>query len=216
MAGIVSVLGALFIALALGLRQADGTEIDRAIAGWVQQIDHAAWTTLMVGVSAVGYWPWSWLVLGTATIGLALVGRFREAGFVLATHGAWQLATAVKPMIARPRPSPEDDVRVLGQVAEFSFPSSHVVSYVALYGFLFFLAWMLLAPSRRRTVALIALGLLIGLVGISRVTLGHHWPSDVFGGYALGAAYLLVLIEAYRLLVGSAGRATETVGTGRA
>jgi undecaprenyl-diphosphatase len=43
------------------------------------------------------------------------------------------------------------------------------------------------------------LGSLVGLIGFSRIYVGHHWVSDVLGGYALGAAYLLILIEAYRL-----------------
>ena len=40
---------------------------------------------------------------------------------------------------------------------------------------------------------------LIALVGPSRVYLGHHWASDVLGGYALGTAYLLILIQLYRI-----------------
>lgn len=41
--------------------------------------------------------------------------------------------------------------------------------------------------------------LLVGLVGVSRIYLGHHWASDVLGGYALGTAYLVILAGLYRL-----------------
>ena len=75
-----------------------------------------------------------------------------------------------------------------------------MVSYVSLYGFLFFLVYVLVKRSWQRTAVLSVLALLVGLVGVSRIYLGHHWASDVVGGYALGTAYLLVLIEAYRLL----------------
>jgi undecaprenyl-diphosphatase len=84
---------------------------------------------------------------------------------------------------------------------DYSYPSGHVVSYVCLYGFLFFLVYALVTRSWQRTAVLCLLGLLVGLVGISRIHLGHHWASDVLGGYALGTAYLLLLVEAYRLLV---------------
>ncbi len=40
---------------------------------------------------------------------------------------------------------------------------------------------------------------LIVLVGPSRVYMGQHWASDALAGYALGFAYLLILIQAYRL-----------------
>jgi undecaprenyl-diphosphatase len=82
---------------------------------------------------------------------------------------------------------------------DFSYPSGHVVAFVSLYGFLFFLTYVLFKRSVWRTAALGVLGSLIVLIGPSRIYLGHHWASDVLGGYAFGTAYLLILVEAYRL-----------------
>ena len=139
-------------------------------------------------------------MLGGASLSLLIAGLWREALFVLLTEGAGTLAAFVKLLVERPRPG-GDAVRVASELLDYSYPSGHVTGYVALYGFLFFLVYVLFKRSLWRTVTLTALGLVVGLIGISRIHLGHHWASDVLGGYALGSAYLLLLVVAYRLLV---------------
>ena len=105
-------------------------------------------------------------------------------------------------------------VRVASELLDFSFPSGHVVGFVSLYGFLFFLIYVLFRRSPWRTAALVLCGLLLGLVGISRIYLGHHWASDVLGGYAFGSAYLLLLVEFYRLTTPRPGSTTRDVAHG--
>lgn len=200
MAGLAAALGLLFVGLALALRQANGTAVDVAITRVVQGNDNPAFSALMVAVSAVGYAPWSWLVLGCATVALVAAGLYREVPFVLATEGAGLLVASIKLLVERPRPT-GDSIRVVSTMLDYSFPSGHVVGYTCLYGFLFFLVYVLFKRSWPRTVVLAALAAMVGLVGVSRIHLGHHWASDVLGGYALGTAYLLILIEAYRVLV---------------
>jgi undecaprenyl-diphosphatase len=198
-AGVVALLGLSFVVLALTLRAAGGTSIDLAVTRAVQLIDAPAFTALMVAISAPGYAPWMGVILWSASLGLLLGGLWREAIFVLATEGAGVLAATVKLLVERPRPTAEA-VRVASALVDYSFPSGHVVGYVTLFGFLAFVLFVRFRKSWWRTLALALLGLLIGLVGVSRIHLGYHWASDVLGGYALGTAYLLVLIEAYRLV----------------
>ena len=200
MAGLAAALGLVFVCLALLLQRAAGTAIDLAITGAIQRVESPVFAQLMVAISALGYWPWSWLSFGGAVGGLFLAGFRYEALFVLATHGAGLLAAFAKLLVERPRPT-ADVVRVMSELGDFSYPSGHVVSYVSFFGFLFFLTYVLFKRSWQRTAALVVLGLLVGLVGISRIHVGHHWASDVLGGYALGTAYLLILIELYRVLV---------------
>ena len=198
LAALVAVLGLGFLVLALSLRRAPGLGIDLAITLAVQQARIPAFAQVMAAISALGFWPWDWLVLGATTAGFWLAGFRRAALFLLFTPAPGLLTRTVKLLVARPRPE-EDLVNVASVLRDYSFPSGHVVSYVSLYGFAFFLVYVLFKRSHWRTAALWLCGLLIGLVGVSRIYLGHHWASDVLGGYALGTAYLLILIEIYRL-----------------
>jgi undecaprenyl-diphosphatase len=173
---------------------------DLRITRFIQRFDDPYFQWLMVAVSWPGYFGRQWVV---ALCVAALLLRFRrkiEAACLLISLGSiWLLTNAIKIIVGRPRPSP-DLVHVYYYPATCSFPSGHVTSYMALYGFLFYLVYTLMRPSPLRSALLIILGALIGLVGLSRVYLGAHWASDVFGGYYLGFIWLALTIYFYRRL----------------
>jgi membrane-associated phospholipid phosphatase len=198
--GLLVVLGVLVSATMRGGEPLPG---DLAIARELQEQRPigAVVLPLMVLVSAPGYDPWPELLLGLALGWLLLARRWTAAVLVAATVLADLLAAAIKLVVERPRPTP-DLVEVYRQASSYSFPSGHVVHYVAFFGVLGYLAWRGLGPrpppSRRQRLALqVLLGLccaLIVLVGPSRVYLGAHWPTDVLGGYVIGSACLVLLI----------------------
>ena len=121
----------------------------------------------------------AWQLLLPATI-LLLLGsrRARERWWVWV--GLMVVAplaeAALKLVFARPRP--ED--------LSFGFPSGHATAAAAFFGAVMYLAGCLPGPTVLivRAVALV----LIVLVGLARVLLRAHWPSDVLGGVALGLA----------------------------
>jgi membrane-associated phospholipid phosphatase len=115
------------------------------------------------------------------------------------TLGAAALSVWLKSVWLRPRPSAEL-VRVVGSPVGTSFPSGHTLFYVGFFGFLCYWCYAFLERGRTRTALLWTTGLLLVLIGPSRVYLGHHWASDVLAAYAAGLVYLLGLIAAYRLL----------------
>lgn len=71
-----------------------------------------------------------------------------------------------------------------------SFPSGHAVTSIMLYGTLIALLPLLLQNKKLTYLLQALLGILILAIGISRIYLGVHFPSDIIGGYALGLAWL--------------------------
>ncbi|MCI0486419.1 MAG: phosphatase PAP2 family protein [Blastocatellia bacterium] len=173
---------------------------DLALARSIQSIRLPGFGTLMVWISALGS---GWLAVAiVAGAGLALIAvRLRlEAVIIMAGVGTGSLVNSLlKIVIARPRPS-DELVQVITEYRHQSFPSGHVAFFIELFGFLFFLTYVLLKPARPRRAAFVVLGALISIVGVSRVYMGAHWPSDVAGAYLSGGLWLLLMIEIYRRL----------------
>ncbi|HKE02730.1 MAG TPA: phosphatase PAP2 family protein [Blastocatellia bacterium] len=152
---------------------------------------------LMVAVSWPGYQGRQLIVaLCVAALMLRLRRRIEAACVLIGLGSGWLLANVIKLIFARPRPSP-DLVEVYLPHSTWSFPSGHVVSYVAFYGFLFYLVCSLTRPSALRSALLALLGAMIGLVGLSRVYLGAHWASDALAGYCFGLLWLALMIHLY-------------------
>ena len=99
MAALVAVLALAFVLLAVSLRRAAGTTVDLAITTAIQRVEHPLVAALMAAVTALGYWPWDWLVLGTAVAALCLAGFRRAALLLLATPVPGLLTGAIKPLI---------------------------------------------------------------------------------------------------------------------
>ncbi|WP_310350089.1 phosphatase PAP2 family protein [Methylobacterium sp. BE186] len=129
------------------------------------------------------------IVFVTAAVAayLALAGKQRLAAFVVAAVGGGEIvSTVLKLFYHRPRP---DLVPHGMEVFTASFPSGHAMMSAIAY---LTLATLLarVDPHRRVKALVLTLGIFITLcVGISRVYLGVHWPSDVLAGWCVGAAW---------------------------
>jgi undecaprenyl-diphosphatase len=115
---------------------------------------------------------------------LVLQTRYRTALFVAATAFSGELVNhAMKFAFNRPRPSIVPHLR---DVFSSSFPSGHAMESAIVY---LTLGAMLMRVAERRVTKLYILGmamLLTFLVGVSRVYLGVHYPTDVIGGWIIG------------------------------
>jgi undecaprenyl-diphosphatase len=129
-----------------------------------------------------------------------LSGRRTAAVSQTVAWGAAGLATGLKAIARRPRPLPPAVEVVVAPLGGTSFPSGHVLTYVAFYGFTAHLISIEVQDPLLRTAAISSLVGLVVLVGPSRVVEGHHWATDVAASYLVGLAYLLVLVRLHRRL----------------
>ena len=128
------------------------------------------------------------IVVEVALVLAALLTRRLRLAIILATVliGAAVFTEIVKDLIERPRPLGEALASWLG----YSFPSGHTLNSTVTYGLLAMVAWRSRLPVLARGV-FVAIGVAIPiLVGLSRVALGVHFPSDVLAGWLAGVAFV--------------------------
>ena len=109
----------------------------------------------------------------------------------ITTGGGFLLVYTIKNVTRIPRPSD-----LYQGMVQWAFPSSHATMAVVVYGFLALLCGRELEPGRRWLPGALAILLMVG-IGFSRLYLGAHWFSDVAAGYALGAAWLILMAVSY-------------------
>jgi len=149
---------------------------------WVEEMGRDM--TALGGVAVLG------LITATVVAFFWLSSMHRAAVYIgIASVGSILLATALKHSFDRPRP---DLVPHGSMVYTSSFPSGHSTMAAAVYLTLGMVASRFV-PRRRLKVLLIGVAMLVtAAVGVSRVYLGVHWPSDVLAGWAVGASWALV------------------------
>jgi membrane-associated phospholipid phosphatase len=172
--------------------------LDLQITLGIQSVNIPVFGGLMTAISWLGFSPQS--VIITVLIILLILGlglQWEALVSLIAALLSIGLNVLVKDLIMRPRPA-ATLVHVLATLKDYSFPSGHVMFYTGFYGFIVFLAFTLLKPSLKRTLLLVFFGLLVLLIGISRIYVGEHWASDVVGAYLLGTLTLVAIIQLYR------------------
>ncbi len=141
-------------------------------------------------VTALGGFTVLTLLTILAALWLVLQRRRAQAlVFVGAVVGTQVVASTLKALIGRPRP---DLINKLDLVSSSSFPSGHSTMAPVVY---LTLAAIVVAgePERRiRLLLVTAAILLVAAVGVSRVYLGVHWPTDVLAGWTLGGTVALI------------------------
>lgn len=144
----------------------------------------------MLDVTALGGGTVLTIITRIVVIYLLVIGKGATAGFVaLAVAGGGAANELLKAAFVRARP---EVVEHLTEAYSSSFPSGHAMNSALTY---LTLAALLARTqkSRRVRIYLLTVAILLTLaIGISRVYLGVHWPTDVIAGWCVGATWALV------------------------
>ena len=164
--------------LLLALRGTDGAPVASAKV-----------TSMVRDVTALGSTTVLTMVVAFVALLLASTGRWRTGALVAAACASGSWANMLfKHAIARTRP---DLVPHLMAETSNSFPSGHAPNSAIVYLTLATLAWPLLRQPAARGFAMAAAASLVVAIGVSRVYLGVHWPSDVLAGWLFGALWAI-------------------------
>lgn len=146
-------------------------------------------TSMVRDVTALGSTTVLTIVVAFVALLLASTGRWRTGVLVAAACASGSWANVLfKQAVARTRP---DLVPHLMAETSNSFPSGHAANSAIVYLTLATLAWPLLRQGAARAFAMAAAAALVVAIGISRVYLGVHWPSDVLAGWLFGALWAI-------------------------
>ena len=168
---------------------------DKAILLWIHSFANPTLDRIMNIITSFNNPDFVTIVAGVGLLLLLWKRCFPEAKiFVIDCAGGVILSYGLKSVFGKVRPD-------LWQSAitevSFSYPSGHALGSTVLYGFLAYL-FATRFPQFSWLIYLLAVAL-IGAVGLSRLYLGVHWPTDIIGGYGIGFLWLTFCITMLKL-----------------
>jgi undecaprenyl-diphosphatase len=193
-------LAAVFAEVYESVVQADGVAgLDHPILDGAKTLRSPGLDTIITGYTDVGGTVGMPVLALAIMIGLALKRRSWTPVILMLTAGLGSLLMTIagKELVGRTRPDLADAVPPYEYSA--SFPSGHSLNSVVIAGIVAYLVILRLKSPRARLLTAVAAGIFAATMGLSRVYLGHHWLTDVLGAWALGAAWLALVITAHRL-----------------
>lgn len=195
---VLSVFTLIFSRFADELVEQELSKFDDAIIKWVQ----GAITPQLTGIMKI----FTFLGSTAALLSLLIISvflmlwqkkRWETLFLVIALSGGVLFNQLLKWMFHRQRPAFHRLIEETG----YSFPSGHSMVSFIFYGMLGMLFFMFLRNRTPKIVIAITTIALILLIGISRVYLGVHYPSDVLAGFAAGGAWLTICLMGLRLVL---------------
>jgi len=194
--GIAALAALLFVLLMEEVLEGNADAFDRKWALAIHRdVTTSAFTWFLIGVTYIGTGYGIAVVIVLMTFWLLGKHHWRT-GLILACDAiaANLLVGVLKQYVQRPRPRLFDEIT---RPETWSFPSGHALSAMAVYGGIGAVL-ITLNPARRLPI-LVATVVWIFLIGLSRVYLGVHWPTDVLAGYAAGVPLLIVTVHLLHL-----------------
>lgn len=165
---------------------------DNAFIWLIRYFSSPGMDRAMIATTNLGFgYTYGVLVLGSFIV-LALLRRWIEIkGLGVCLLGGALLNEVLKHLFERARPS----ATWLVEASGYSFPSGHAMVSLCFYGMIAFLITRKISSWHVRILVTITAALLVSAIGVSRIYLGVHYPSDVIAGYSAGATWLAFSIS---------------------
>jgi membrane-associated phospholipid phosphatase len=176
-------------------------QLDLAAARWIHATTTPLGARIFYAITNIGSPPaMSVIALAGVVISFTRGHRLLAYSWAAAAAGGAVLDQVLKASVHRARP---EYAAAFLHGTSYSFPSGHAMGSLIGYGFLAYALTLTVrwAGEHRRLIFAAAV-LMALLVGISRVYLDVHYPSDVLGGWAAGLAWLAVCITGYQVVSG--------------
>jgi undecaprenyl-diphosphatase len=193
---------AIAAAVALGwlseeVLEGDTSRFDAYARSAIHGYASSTLTTVMQIFTALG----STSILGSVFVAVAMLlwlrhRRVAAAVLVITMAGSVLLVESLKLGFHRPRPVPFFGITAPGS---FSYPSGHSLSSFAFFSVLSYLLAARLSKRWTRVLVWLLAIALIGLVGLSRIYLGLHYPTDVVAGYLTAFVWVIAVTTGHRV-----------------
>ncbi|HKR97031.1 MAG TPA: phosphatase PAP2 family protein [Candidatus Angelobacter sp.] len=180
----------VFVWLGREMRTGDTLRFDETIRNWVHQFASPGLTVLMKVFSMLGAQILAVVLVAAFVIFARLRWKRAALWLAIAMAGALVLEASLKYAYHRIRPQ----AYFVPEPASYSFPSGHALTSFCFYGVLAGLITDRIKSLSWRIIVWTAATLLVIAIGLSRIYLGVHYPSDVFAGYLAATVWVGTII----------------------
>lgn len=184
-----------FILIANEMSKNKLAAFDNQVIGVVQSRISPVLTDVMLTFTFLGSVKWLTFAVLAGTLFLFIKRKWSLGIFFVLSSGVGSLFNVLlKNIFKRQRP----DLHRLITENSYSFPSGHSMGSFIFYGAIAYIILHYAHKKGAKTFGVVLMVLFILFIGISRIYLGVHYPSDVVGGYAAGGAWLSICIIGFR------------------
>jgi undecaprenyl-diphosphatase len=173
-------------------------QFDKVIISFIQGLENDHLTKIMKFFTFIGKGS-SIKVLALITL-FVLFFFFKHRSelllFIVVLFGSYHLFRTLKLVFHRARP----DLHRLIEIGGYSFPSGHATNAITVYGIISFLLWRHIPTRWGRGLLIVFSIFMIFSIGVSRIYLGVHYPSDVIAGYFSGGFWLIIAIWCFQFI----------------
>jgi undecaprenyl-diphosphatase len=182
--------------LAFLIRHDHIVQFDHAIIAIIQSFEAPALTTIMKFFTFIGATKIVWLLFVIVSLFLYVKLHHRTE---LLLYSAVVLGTPIlnrllKLSFQRARP----ELHRLIEIGGYSFPSGHAMNAFSAYAILAFLLWRHIPTRIGRTLLILFSIVMIASIGVSRIYLGVHYPSDIIAGYMASGFWVALAIWVFQ------------------